>query len=209
MSAGDNKTLETNRRSSPGAYSLLDADDSVLVVIDVQDAFLDKLRGQESERLLKSVCWLVRLALWKHIPLIVTAEESSTQPLARELVKTLPAETPIFDKVSFGLAHQPDILGAVERTGRKTAVLIGLETDVCVMHSSLGLLEKGYRVAVVADATGTPAPGQEMGLNRMRSAGVIIVDQKGLFYEWLRTIEAVNRFHAELPDMRGLSGVVL
>ncbi len=115
----------------------------------------------------------------------------------------------VFDKVIFGLAHQPDILAAVERTGRKTTVLIGLETDVCVMHSAIGLLGQGYRVAVVADATDTPAPGQEIGLKRMQSAGAIIVNMKGLFYEWLRTIENVNRFHRELPDMRDLSGNIL
>lgn len=197
------------RRSRPGPYSLLDADDSVLIVIDVQNVFLDKLPRLESERLLKGVCWLIRVALWKQIPLVVTAEESQKQPLARELVQTLPGSTPVLDKVSFGLAHQPDILAAVEGTSRKTAVLVGLETDVCVMHSALGLLEREYRVAVVADAVGSPGKGQETGLDRMKSAGAVVVDQKGLFYEWLRTIEAVDRFHEELPDMRGLSGVVL
>jgi len=190
-------------------YSLIDADDSVLIVVDAQDAFLDKLPSQDSERLLNNVCWVVKLAQWKQIPLVVTAEEFGGQPLARKLVDTLPANTHVFDKVIFGLAGQPEILQAVEGTGRKTAVLIGLETDVCVMHSAIGLLEKGYRVAVVSDATGSPAPGHELGLNRMQSAGVVIVNMKGLFYEWLRTVEAVGRFHSENPEMRGLAGIVL
>jgi len=190
-------------------YSLIDADDSVLIVIDVQNAFLDKLPRQESEQLLNNVCWLVKLASWKQIPLIVTAEEYQAQPLAGKLVDTLPANTDVFDKRVFGLVHQPDILKAVEKTGRKTAVLIGLETDVCVMHSAIGLLDQGYRVAVVTDATGTPAPNQELGLERMRSAGVIFVNMKGLFYEWLRTIEAVKRLHEEHPEMRELAGIVL
>ena len=192
-----------------GPYSLLDSDDSSLVVIDVQDAFLGKLPRPDSERLLNNVCWLVRLALWQQIPLVVTAEEFGRQPLAHQLTETLPANIPIFDKVVFGLAGQPDILAAVERTGRGTAVLVGLETDVCVMHSAVGLLERGLRVAVVTDATGSPAPGHKLGLQRMQSAGVIIVNMKGLFYEWLRTVEAVKRFHRELPDMRGLAGSVL
>lgn len=191
------------------SYSLLDADDSILVVIDVQDDFLNKLPHQESERLLNTVCWLIKLAQWKQIPLIVTAEEVQEQPLAAELTEALPDNTTIFDKQSFGLAHQPDILAAVEDIGRKTAVIIGLETDVCVMHSAIGLLEKGYRVAVVTDAVSTPAPGQKIGLDRMQSAGVIIVNMKSLFYEWLRTIEMVNRFHKERPHMRALSGIVL
>jgi nicotinamidase-related amidase len=191
------------------SYSLIDADDSVLLVIDVQDAFLDKLPRQDRTRLMNNVCWLVKLALWRQIPLLVTAEEFEKQPLAGELLDALPAGIRVFDKVIFGLAHQPDILAALEQTGRKTAVLVGLETDVCVMHSAIGLLEQGYRVAVVTDATGTPAPGQEIGLSRMQSAGAILVNMKGLFYEWLRTIEAVKRFHGELPDMRELARIVL
>ncbi len=195
--------------NKPNSYSLLDADDSMLVIIDVQDDFLDKLPHPESERLLNNVCWLTAVAQWKQIPLIVTAEEVHKQPLAANLTQALPANAPIFDKISFGLAYQADILAAVENTGRKTAVLVGLETDVCIMHSAIGLLEKGYRVAVVTDAVSTPAPGQEIGLNRMQRAGVIIVNMKSLFYEWLRTIEAVNRFHQELPHMRSLSGIIL
>ena len=190
-------------------YSLIESNDSVLVVIDVQDAFLDKLPRQDGERLVNNICWLIKLAMWRQIPLVVTAEEFDGQPLTRKLADILPANTPVFDKVVFGLAHQPDILAALDQTGRKTTVLIGLETDVCVMHSAIGLLEHGYRVIVVADATGTPVPGQEIGLTRMQNAGAIIVNMKGLFYEWLRTVEAVNRFHKELPDMRDQAGVVL
>lgn len=190
-------------------YSLIEADDSLLIVIDVQDAFLDKLPRPDSERLLNNVCWLVKLAQWQQIPLVVTAEEFGQQPLAHRLMETLPVNIPVFDKVIFGLAEQPDILAAVERTGRKTAVLVGLETDVCVLQSAMGLLERGFRVAVVTDATGSPAPGHQLGVNRMQSAGAIPLNMKGLFYEWLRTVEAVQRFHRELPDMRGLAGAVL
>lgn len=193
----------------PNAYALLDANDSLLVVIDVQDAFLDKLPRQQGERLLNNICWLISLAQWRGISLVVTAEELPTQPLASKLVEVLPANTPVFDKVTFGLAHQPDILAAVAQTGCNTAVLVGLETDVCVMHSAIGLLELGYHVVVVTDAVGTPAPGQEIGLNRMQRAGAIMVNKKGLFYEWLRTIDAVKRFHRECPEMRGHAGDVL
>ncbi len=190
-------------------YSLIDADDSVLIAIDVQPAFLDKLSRPDSERVLNRICWITRLAQWKQIPMVVTAEEYAAQPLARKLVDVLPAGTPAYDKLIFGLASQPDILQAVEHSARKTAVLVGLETDVCILHSALGLLERGYRVAAVTDATASPAPGHELGLDRMRSAGVILPDMKGLFYEWLRTLAEVMRFHSELPDMRDLAGVVL
>ena len=189
--------------------SLLEADDSALLVVDIQEAFLEKLPPRESELLLSRAGWLIAVAHWRRIPIIATAEEIGQQPLAPQIARALPADAPIFDKATFGLAHQPDILAAVERTGRKTAVLIGLETDVCVAHSALGLMEQGYRVAVVADATGAPPPGQEIGLGRMQQAGAVIVSTKSLFYEWMRTLEWVDRFHAECPGMRDVDGIVL
>lgn len=191
------------------SHTLLEAEDSVLVVIDVQDAFLGKLPPRDAELLLSRLCWLIAVARWKQIPLVVTAEELPAQPLAPKIVESLPAGTPVFDKIVFGLAHQPDILNAMNKTGRKTAVLIGLETDVCVAQSALGLLEQGYRVAVVVDATGAPAPGQEIGLNRMKNAGAMIVSVKSLFYEWMRTVEMVDRFHRECPNMRIWDGIAL
>ncbi len=190
-------------------YSLIDADDSVLTLIDVQDVFLDKLPAPESERLLSRICWIAKLARWKRIPLVVTAEESDRAPLNDKLLEALPSGTQVFNKLVFGLVGQPDILAAVGRTGRRTAVLVGLETDVCILHSALGLLEQGYRVVVVTDATGTPAPNHEVGLERMRSAGVVLVNMKGLFYEWLRTVEEVKRFHRENPEMRKQAGITL
>jgi nicotinamidase-related amidase len=93
----------------------------------------------------------------------------------------------------------------VEGTGRRTTVLVGLETDVCVAQSALGLLERGYRVVAVADATGSPGTAHAAGLARMRDAGVIIVETKNLYYEWLRTVERVGQFrranaHVKVPE---------
>jgi nicotinamidase-related amidase len=194
---------------SQSAQSLLNAHDSLLIAIDIQDAFLNKLPKVDSEKLVNRACWLIAVAGWLKIPVIVTVEELNEQPLAPKLVQSLPAGTRVFNKLVFGLAHQPDILAAVEATGRKTAVLIGLETDVCVAQSALGLMEQGYRVAVVADVVGSPQNGQEIGLNRMREAGTMVVSLKSLFYEWMRTVEQVTRFHQECPGMREPDGIVL
>jgi nicotinamidase-related amidase len=66
--------------------------------------------------------------------------------------------------------------------------LCGLETDVCVAQSAIGLHDRGWRVAVVSDAVGAPGSAQEQGLSRMRDRGVEVVGTKGLAYEWIRTV---------------------
>jgi nicotinamidase-related amidase len=179
---------------------LIDRDESILIVVDAQPAFLDKLPASERRALVSRLCWLIGVATWLEIPLVVTAEDlPHLGGVAPEIAPLLP-DVPTFDKMIFGLADDPAIL-AVAHINRKTTILTGLETDVCVAQSALGLLELGYRVVAVADATGSPGTVHAARLTRMREVGVVIVDVKNLYYEWLRTVEQVRRFRTECADL--------
>jgi len=184
--------------------TLLDVNDSVLIVIDIQPSFVQKENKAENNPLLQRMCWVIKVANWLKIPLVVTAEDiPNTGNICEEVVRILPPNTKIFNKMTFGLAAQADVLEAVQNTNRKTAVLIGYETDVCITHSALGLLDLGYRVAVVADATGSPGIAHQIGLERIRSAGGIIVSTKSLYYEWIRTVQKSNEYESsgiETPE---------
>src|SRR3954468_1917955 len=152
--------------------ALIDVDDSILIVIDVQPPFLDKLPREDSQLLRNRICWLIRVAGWLRVPLIVTAEDIAREGgVDPQVVAALPAGAHVHNKMVFDLAADPAILAAVAQIGRKTAVLVGLETDVCVAHSALGLLGQGYQVAVVVDATGSPGSAHGFGLERAAEAG--------------------------------------
>ncbi len=175
--------------------SLIEVDDSVLLVIDVQDRFLDKLPVPERRLLVNRIGWLVDAARQLGVPIIATAENvSELGGVIPSIAQRLPAETPVFNKMVFGLAEEREIRGAVAETGRSTAILVGLETDVCIAHSALGLLERGLQVVVVADGTGTPGIGQEIGLERVRRAGGLVSSVKAVYYEWVRTVEGDKQF---------------
>jgi nicotinamidase-related amidase len=184
--------------------TLLDVNDSVLIVIDIQPSFVQKENKAESNPLLQRMCWFIKVANWLKIPLVVTAEDiPNTGNICEEVVQILSPNTKIFNKMTFGLAAQADILEAVQNTNRKTAILIGYETDVCITHSALGLLDLGYRVAVVADATGSPGDAHQIGLERIRGASGIIVSTKSLYYEWIRTVQKSNEYESsgiETPE---------
>ena len=101
-----------------------------------------------------------------------------------------------------------EILEAIEATGRRTAVLVGAETDVCVAQSAVGLVDLGYRVVVVTDATFSPGAMHEAGLRQMREAGAELRHAKGVYYEWIRTLDAARAFvrgHPELSSPPGFS----
>lgn len=184
--------------------SLLEVNDSMLIAIDIQPSFVRKENKAEPNPLLQRMCWVIKVANWLQVPLVVTAEDiPHTGNICNEVAQVLPPDTKVFNKMTFGLAAQADILEAVQNTNRKTAVLIGYETDVCITHSALGLLDLGYRVAVVADATGSPGGAHQIGLDRIRGAGGIIVSAKSLYYEWIRTVDKAMEFESlgiETPE---------
>jgi nicotinamidase-related amidase len=173
---------------------LLDADDSVLVVVDVQPGFL----AHEAEAALERMAWLVSMAARLAVPVIVTEEEPERHGATdARLAERLPAGTPVFTKPTFGLAGTPEILEAVQATGRGTAVLVGCETDVCVAQSAIGLQNAGFSCVVVEDATFSPGEMHERGLARLSSEGIVRNHAKGVTYEWLRTVDGA---HAMLDD---------
>ncbi len=186
---------------------LINVYDSLLIVIDIQPSFIKKENAEENNPLLQRMCWMIKVANWLNIPLIVTAEDIlHSGNISDEIAQVLSPDTKIYNKMIFGLAAQSDILEAVQQANRKTAVLIGYETDVCITHSALGLLDLGYKVVVVADATGSPGNAHQIGLDRIRGAGGIIVSAKSLYYEWVRTVEKSNEFEGlEIPTPKGMT----
>lgn len=180
----------------------MNVDDSVLVVIDIQDHFLNKYDIAVSKPLLEKVVWLLKITEPLHVPVVAMAEDiDNAGNLNSAILKALPNEVKVHNKNAFGLAGNPDILADVETTNRKTAILVGTETDVCIAQSALGLMECGYQVVVLKDAVATTAGDEQIGLNRMHDAGVVISSVKALTYEWLRTVQNTTAFFEKFPQL--------
>jgi nicotinamidase-related amidase len=175
----------------------LHAESCVLVVVDTQPGFLGKLPEDEADALVDRIRWLCRLAGWVDVPVVVTEEEPGRNgKTAAPVVAALVPGAPRHEKPAFDLAACPDILADVTRHGRGAVVLCGLETDVCVAQSALGLGDAGQRVVVVEDAVGSPGTAHAQGLERLARAGVELIGVKALAYEWLGTVERASEFAA-------------
>jgi nicotinamidase-related amidase len=183
--------------------SLIDPDDCVLAVIDVQPGFL--ARVEDADGIVERIAFLMRSADFCSIPVVGTVEspERWGEPDHRFAGRSFAR------KEVFGLADYPLAGPAVLGAGRRTAVLTGLETDVCVAQSALGLLDAGLRVVVVEDAVGSPGAAHAAGLDRMRRAGVIPVVTKQLHYEWMRTVERSRAFEDAVQGLEPPPGVIL
>jgi len=168
---------------------LIERDDTILLVIDIQDFFLKKIDPVRVAALVDNCRFLVEAANQLDIPTFVTVEDPGRNGWTTQAVRErLAPGTPERDKSVFGLCGQSDLREAMLAQPRRTAVLIGLETDVCVLHSAVGLLGEGFRSVIVGDAAGSPGIEHDLGLARAAALGVEVVHTKGVYYEWMRTL---------------------
>lgn len=185
--------------------ALVDVEDSVLVVIDIQDSFLNKYDNLKTQNLVAKVVWLLNVADHLDVPVVAMAEDiEHAGDLNREIKEALPKNTRVHNKDFFGLAGNPEILADVKATGRGTAVCVGMETDVCVAQSALGLVENGFQVVALKDAVATTEADEEIGLSRMREAGVVVSSVKALYYEWLRSVSKTVQLKNKVPELEAL-----
>ncbi len=183
--------------------SLVDVEDSVLVVIDIQDRFLAKCDNATTQAMVEKVAWLLQVAQFLGVPVVAMAEDmDNVGNLTQAILEALPEGTKVHNKNAFNLADNPEILAAVDATDRKTAILVGMETDVCVAHSALGLMEHDHKVVALKDGVATTAADEEIGLGRMHDAGAVISSVKALYFEWIRSVKNARRADAEAPALK-------
>jgi nicotinamidase-related amidase len=168
---------------------LIEANDSTLIVIDVQDKLLSAIH--ESQALVDNCRWLVELARLMEVPVRFTEQyPQGLGPTAEQLQDLVGGDGPT-GKTVFSCAHAPECASLVSEARGKTFVLCGMETHVCVLQSALGLRQAGNNVFVVADAVSSRAPRDtEIGLQRMRDEGVRVVTREMVGFEWVGDSQA-------------------
>ena len=82
----------------------------------------------------------------------------------------------------------PDFVDAVRKTGRKTLVMAGIWTSVCVMFPALDAKAAGFKVYAVMDASGDPSVmASQASLARFAQGGVIPTTTNSILSEVHRT----------------------
>ena len=73
-----------------------------------------------------------------------------------------------------------------QMANKKQAILVGIETHVCVLQTALDLCRAGVAVFVVVDAVSSRNKlDHTYGLQRMQQAGVQLVTREMVFFEWM------------------------
>jgi nicotinamidase-related amidase len=194
--------------------ALIRREDSSLLVIDTQEGFYGENRGDVDraafELVVARVAWTTALARMLDIPVVVTEEDPETNgPTSPRVSAQLPTDATVLVKPVFAAGDNPPIRAALDATGRHTVVAVGLETDVCVAHSAISLMQRGFGVATVTDAVFSPGAAHGHGLERLRAEGIQLLSAKELFYDWTRSLADVRALLRAYPELEAPPGFSL
>ncbi len=129
----------------------LDADKAVLVVIDVQE----KLAPAMNQDLFSQLLLHIKLLMegFKALDLPIIATEQYSKGLGHTVNELIGAtEQHCIEKVAFSCCGEETFLTALEKSGAKQVLIVGMESHVCVFQTVLDLLDRGYVVHLVSDA---------------------------------------------------------
>jgi nicotinamidase-related amidase len=124
------------------------------------------------------------------LPVITTASvpQGPNGPLIPEIHENAPHAKYVARKGEINAWDNPEFVAAVEATGKKTLIIAGTITSVCMAFPSISAVADGYRVFAVVDASGTYSKmAQEITLARVVQAGVVPMDTAGVASELQRT----------------------
>lgn len=93
-------------------------------------------------------CWRRYYRKWEGVTL--DRLDPAYLELAPELARFVPPGL-IFDKKVYSPWSNPALDGTLRRGGVDTLLISGGETDICVLATVLGAIDRGYRVIVVED----------------------------------------------------------
>jgi nicotinamidase-related amidase len=164
---------------------ILNREDAVLLIVDIQERLAVVMKDRD--RVVRNCQHLIELAKMINIPVVVT--EQYPKGLGRtvpELQSILPEYKPV-EKISFDCCCQPAFMDELKAHNKKTVILAGMETHICVLQTSLGLLRAGANVHVVEDAVcSRTAENWRTGIEFMRDAGAVVTCTETALFQLLK-----------------------
>jgi nicotinamidase-related amidase len=166
-------------------------DNSVLMVVDIQERLFPHMA--ESEELLKNLVILFKALSILDMPKVVNEQyKKGIGETISELVEAL-GGIEGFEKTTFSCCANIKVLDEIKKIDRKFVILAGIESHVCMLQTTLDLLDEGFIPVVIEDCTSSrKLNDKKVAIERMRQSGAIITTYESILFELLKDAKHPN-----------------
>jgi len=173
-----------------GGKALINPADTLFLLLDHQAGLFQVVKDIEVAQLRANTTMLAKLATLMKLPVITTASEPSgpNGPLMPEIHEAAPHAVHVPRRGEVSAWDNALFVKTVRETGRKTLIMAGVWTSVCVMFPALDAKAAGYKVYAVIDASGDPSEeASRTTVARFVAAGIVPTSANAVLCELQRT----------------------
>jgi nicotinamidase-related amidase len=182
---------------------MIDPEDAVMLLIDHQSGLFQLVKDMDMLQLRQNVIALAKASRLTRVPTFTTASvpDGPNGPLLPEIHECNPDAIYIPRTGQINAWDNQNWVEAIENTGRKTLIIAGTLTSVCMAFPTLSALAAGYKVFNVVDASGNwSSMATDITLARVVQAGAFPIDTFAVIGELMQTW---NR-----PDAMEFAGIM-
>jgi nicotinamidase-related amidase len=175
---------------SGGGTALMNADDVAFLLLDHQTGLFHTVKDITIAELRANVMALVRIGTLLKLPIITTASvpDGPNGPVMPEIAKLAPQAVYVARQGEVNAWDNDLFVKTVRETGKKTLIMAGVWTSVCVMFPALDAKAAGFNVYAVVDASGDPSEmASRTTLARFTQAGIVPTSTNAVICELHRT----------------------
>lgn len=166
------------------AGRLLQRGDALLLVIDMQARLVPVIA--ESAAVVRACRRAIRALDVLGVPAMFTEQYPQGLGATIPALAQLMGERRAIAKTAFGCFDCEPFVQAVERTGRRSLLLCGVEAHICIFQTALQALGRGLDVYLLEDAIGARTDeARQVGLARLHAAGAVPSHSEMAIYELL------------------------
>ncbi|MGI6721393.1 MAG: isochorismatase family protein [Anaerovoracaceae bacterium] len=163
---------------------LMQKDDVVAVALDFQEKLVPAMR--DSRVLEATVAKLMTGLKILRVPILVTQQYTKGLGATTETISQAIGDFDHIEKTTFSAMREEAFVNALQETGARTVLLLGLETHICVEQTAMELLDAGYKVVLVTDCCSSRKKhDKRVAVERMMSAGVDVTTYEAALFELL------------------------
>lgn len=165
---------------------ILDRSTCALIIVDIQERLVPAMDHKDA--IISNCLHLIEAAKLMNIPTLLTEQYPKGLGITiPEIKDALTTYSPIV-KTSFSCCGESTFLEELRKTGRKTVLLTGMETHVCVLQTALDLMNGGFAVHLVKDAVCSRTKANwQTGVEFMRDAGAVITCTETVLFQLMKT----------------------
>jgi len=155
------------------------------LIIDIQEKLHPHI--YKHDIISRNVSILIRGLKILNIPVILTQQYTKGLGDTIPDIKEAMGDFAPIEKNSFSCCDEPAFMESLNRLGKKYIIIAGTEAHVCVLQTSIDLIEKDFIPVVVENCISSRKNrDKKTAVDRMRQEGVIITTYESILFELTR-----------------------